>query len=320
MRSDHARVLVWRGERGGPLRTDVSPVHPCFFAEERGHAQLYGGRAGAVFACVIEAPRVLDLVAPRYTDPALKALLKRLEERFAEEGWKDRYSGEPRDPLSFLEAGDLYHYEGTGSGERWHAMFDIALNELGFDAVRAPDHTDYRTERYDTDGCQAPAVVWVVNQQERFRRATNGEISALGFRPLIRHDPGHGEVYEDGMVFGSVDSGLHEGVKTLTISEWSSHIPSHGNAERALRWLRDQGYGFIAANGVGTIEDGVGDVATDFWLHMAEKGLVDELIDDDGNLLDIQGLLALSRARVAEEAAARGLELVDTSAGEAPRG
>lgn len=90
-------------------------------------------------------------------------------------------------------------------------------------------------------------------------------------------------MYADGRVFGSIDTAiLPDGRKVLVIHEWWSELQGEGHSARALQWFRDQGYEHIVANGVGMIEDGVGDITTAYWLHMHAKGLVDELLDDDG--------------------------------------
>ncbi|MBK3780076.1 hypothetical protein G3A43_07385 [Paraburkholderia aspalathi] len=101
------------------------------------------------------------------------------------------------------------------------------------------------------------------------------------FSPRIYDEPGIGRFYEDGRVLGAVDDWLAEGVRGLTISEWSSSFPGQGHTKQALRWLRSEGFQRIVANGVGLIEDGVGDIATSYWLLMHSQGLVDVLLDDD---------------------------------------
>lgn len=100
------------------------------------------------------------------------------------------------------------------------------------------------------------------------------------FFPRIYDDGGR--FYADGRVFGAVDDWESGGVRALTISEWSSYFPGEGHTKRALRWLREQGFQRIVANGVGLIEDGVGDIATAYWQHMHAHGLVDALLDDAG--------------------------------------
>jgi len=90
-------------------------------------------------------------------------------------------------------------------------------------------------------------------------------------------------LFEDGRMFAAVDLFKTEGGgKGIVIHEWSSNFPGNGHSEQALRWFRESGFSHISANGVGLIEDGIGDIATAYWLHMHKKGLVDTLIDDNG--------------------------------------
>lgn len=102
------------------------------------------------------------------------------------------------------------------------------------------------------------------------------------FNPRFITSPGMGHYFEDGRMVAAVDVHEEDGRKSIVISEWSSLFPGNGHSEEALKWLRSQGFKSITANGVGLIEDGVGDIATVYWQHMHSKGLVDTLIDDDG--------------------------------------
>lgn len=102
------------------------------------------------------------------------------------------------------------------------------------------------------------------------------------FTPAIFFEPGIGQCYEDGRMVASVDVFDAEGTKGIAIQEWSSTYPRHGHSTQALQWLRAQGFGRIVANGVGLIENGVGDIATGYWQHMYARGLVDVLLDDNG--------------------------------------
>lgn len=111
------------------------------------------------------------------------------------------------------------------------------------------------------------------------------------FTPAIFHDPGIGQCYEDGRMVASVDVFDTDGTKGIVIHEWTSTYPRHGHSTQALQWLRDQGFRRIVANGVGLIEDGVGDIATAYWQRMYAKGLVDVLLDDNG--VDITHLGAM---------------------------
>lgn len=111
---------------------------------------------------------------------------------------------------------------------------------------------------------------------------------------------GRGLFYRDGRIEGAVDTGIADGAKLITISEWSSFFPNRGHTKAALQWLRDQGYSAITANGVGTLDDIdgelVGDISMAYWSHMHQAGLVDTLIDDEGNTLvvDADGSLSFT--------------------------
>lgn len=99
------------------------------------------------------------------------------------------------------------------------------------------------------------------------------------FKPSLEERNGD-LIYDDGRVYGVLTS-HKEGV--ASIHEWSSHCPGHGFSSDALFWLRMQGFKTLAVNGIGELEEGVepeGSVA--YWVHQFEKGLVDELIDDNG--------------------------------------
>lgn len=90
--------------------------------------------------------------------------------------------------------------------------------------------------------------------------------------------------YTDGRVIGAVDLWEDAGRKGITIHEWSSHLHGRGHTVEALTWLRER-FDVIVANGVGSVEDGVGDIATAYWEHMRSKGLADVLVLDDGSEL-----------------------------------
>lgn len=157
--------VVFRGERDGVLREQDGWLNPHFFAERFDQAALYAGRGTQPIACVIRGQRVLDLTTPDVRNKDHAALCQLLMAEHDE--WICRYSGEPRDVWSYLEAGDLYDYEGTGSGNRWKSLFRLALDELEFDAVRIMDATD------GTNG--VPTPIWVTQKRENIRHATTGE-------------------------------------------------------------------------------------------------------------------------------------------------
>ena len=104
------------------------------------------------------------------------------------------------------------------------------------------------------------------------------------FDPVIS-GTGQDELYEDGRVFGAVETFEGEHGKSLTIYEWFSDFRNQGHTIEALKWLRAQGFSEICARRVGTLEevDGtlIGDIATCYWAHLVNKGLVDRIFDDD---------------------------------------
>lgn len=99
------------------------------------------------------------------------------------------------------------------------------------------------------------------------------------FKPSLQERNGD-IIYDDGRVYGVLTS-HKEGV--ASIHEWSSHYPGHGFSSDALFWLRMQDFKALIVNGIGVLEEGIepeGSAA--YWLHQFDKGLVDELIDDNG--------------------------------------
>ena len=115
---------------------------------------------------------------------------------------------------------------------------------------------------------------------------TNMPSDAPAFTPRIFDTPGMGRQYEDGRIIAAIETDEGASGKSIVIHEWSSQFQGAGHTTQALRWFREQGFTTIVANGVGMIEDGIGDVATIYWQHMQSKGLVDELYDDEGALLE----------------------------------
>lgn len=134
------------------------------------------------------------------------------------------------------------------------------------------------------------------------RMAEQNNPSAPGFQPRLFEDGGVW-FYEDGHVFGSVDiADMPGGGRSLLISEWSCDDRNQGHTTRALQWMRSQ-FQVIGATGVGSCDDdGVWDIATNYWAHMHRKGLVDELFDDDCRRLEVEPDGTV-RFRTAEEQA-----------------
>lgn len=74
---------------------------------------------------------------------------------------------------------------------------------------------------------------------------------------------------------GHVHGVVAVGDAGVAIHEWSS--AQRGHTARALQELRDC-YGTVTAIGIGADP---ADASWRYWLHMARKGLVDRLEDDD---------------------------------------
>lgn len=167
--------VVYRGESTGELRKDNG--HPFFFAEHHEQAKLYAVNTEPL-CCVLKGKQVLDLTKLDYRAPELRAFMDAVSQEFDE--WIDRYSGEPRALADYLEAGDLYDYEGTGSATRWNKLFDIAF-DMGYDTVRVLDCTD---------GTNHQAIpIWVVQSSSQIRMATLGERLAAELERMDGADP-----------------------------------------------------------------------------------------------------------------------------------
>lgn len=140
--ADGSPQVVYRGESGGELfnRFDHRKTYKgvgFFFAASKEHAHFYAGRGTSPREFYLRVENLLDLTDPYV--PHNRTFLKRYEELFDE--WVDRHSGEPTTPHDLLAAGDLYGYEGTGSGTRWNVLFQFA-EEMGYDGVKVLDSTD----------------------------------------------------------------------------------------------------------------------------------------------------------------------------------
>ena len=149
--------VVFRGERDGQLRQTGGWLQPWFFAERIEHAERYAGPGTEPAVARIVATNVLDLTeVENGVAPGVRQVIEAYAREF--DDWVCRYSGEERDVWSYLECGDLYDYEGTGSGQRWNQLFRHLFDT--FDAVRILDRTD------GTNGQAVP--VWVTASRDAF--------------------------------------------------------------------------------------------------------------------------------------------------------
>ena len=73
--------------------------------------------------------------------------------------------------------------------------------------------------------------------------------------------------------------------RNLGVSMFTSMVSGKGNAERALRWLKQH------CPKVGAYDPGEpGTDSYDFWKRMVEKGLIDWMEDEDGDPMDLANL------------------------------
>lgn len=104
-------------------------------------------------------------------------------------------------------------------------------------------------------------------------------------------------VYDDGVVHGVINVDQHSANRLfaglmlvapapefsgVTIEEWSSEMTGAGNTVQALEWLRER-FSRITANQAGFLEAEVGiSPSLTYWREMQRRGLVDDVLDDDG--------------------------------------
>lgn len=105
------------------------------------------------------------------------------------------------------------------------------------------------------------------------------------FDPKVTPQSGDEHLYQDGRVTGVLGlSPDQHGRPVIVIYEWASHIKGHGHTTEALKWLRaNHGEHVVACNVGMPAEPGeVVEAHTAYWIHMKRKGLVDQLVDDEG--------------------------------------
>lgn len=172
-------LVVHRGESSG-AEYDVFEMHKTraqsgfFFATDRTQAEWYA-RGDPVRSFYLKSENPLDLRSIDYTDHKLMQFLRDYEERHDE--WICRESGETTSAVDHIERGDLYHYEGSGRGDRWHDLF-VAARSAGYDSVVVRDMTD---------GTVEPVVVVFDNEQIRRVASQKGPAASLPL-PGLEHD------------------------------------------------------------------------------------------------------------------------------------
>ena len=177
---------VWRGESGGELFDTFENGKTrhgigFFFAQSHEHATYYAGFDTQPRPFVLDPGNVLDLLDPHglhLKNSQAQAVLNGVRQAFDE--WIDRSSGEERDLTDFLEAGDLYDYEGTGSAERWNTLF-VEARAAGYNSVKVRDYTDGVTGD--------DAIVWVVFDPSRIHHAIAPQPSVVSAPNRRRPSP-----------------------------------------------------------------------------------------------------------------------------------
>lgn len=125
------------------------------------------------------------------------------------------------------------------------------------------------------------------------------------FEPKVTPQSGDEHLYQDGRVTGAVAlSNDQNGRPVVVIYEWSSHLEGRGHTTEALKWLRANCGEHIVACNIGMpAEPGEPlEAHTAYWIHMKHKGLVDQLVDDEGYYFptpDIPGQISKAPARPA---------------------
>lgn len=165
--------VVFRGEANGKHKVSGGFLSPYCFAESYDQAALYAGRDTLPIAAVLHGETILDLTNIDFSNPVHAKLVSDVTAEY--DDWTCRYSGEPRDLWSYLQAGDLYDYESNGQGDRWRTLINLALDD--FDLLRVLDCTD------GTAGEATP--IWVTTHASNICLATLGEQLAamLSVRP-----------------------------------------------------------------------------------------------------------------------------------------
>jgi hypothetical protein len=103
------------------------------------------------------------------------------------------------------------------------------------------------------------------------------------FSPCLYDVEGMGVMYRDGRMIAAVDIEAEGELSVLAISTWDCDFRGKGYSRVSLEWLRER-FDRTVIYGAGEIdEDGVGDIATGYWIAMHEKGLVHTIFLDDGS-------------------------------------
>ena len=126
---------------GGEVESEFSPTKSrrgfFFFAQDKGAAEYYASSfRSRLVEAFLSSPNILDLMNPYSVEN--KDFMSEYAEYYDE--WVDRASGEKTSPQELIDAGTLWDYEGSGSGNRWYDLFALAKT-MGYDGVKVNDIT-----------------------------------------------------------------------------------------------------------------------------------------------------------------------------------
>jgi hypothetical protein len=179
-----------------------------FFAEDKTQAESYGD----VGEYVVRSDKPIDLANLDYADKEVQNLINDWASEY--DDWTDRETGEERPAIDWIESGDLYNFEGTGSGRRWRSLFKHLENN-GYDSVRIFDVTD---------GVQSPTVV--VFDPERIVRKADYEVASTGMAQPAEIAP--------------TSQAMKEALPTKDLEGEAGYIYHATNVERAAQ-IADEG-------------------------------------------------------------------------------
>ncbi len=132
-------MVVYRGESSGeikPFDKTLTREKGFFFTPDQEIAQIYAGKTRKPSAFYIKADKVIDLTKET---PEAEKFIREWAKAWEDEGWIDRTTGEPVDPVEYVRSGQLFDYEGNWSGKRWKDV-QATAEEEGYDAIILPDY------------------------------------------------------------------------------------------------------------------------------------------------------------------------------------
>lgn len=151
---------------------------------------------------------------------------------------------------------------------------------------------------------------YIALHADQIRNAFAWRAAASEYKMLI---PPDGHIAHDVTLPGGVHANITANEAVVSIYEWSSNSPGHGNTRAALRHLR--------AGGRAIEVHDPGDPGTEsrhYWEKMANEGLVDRLFDELGDGISRQSGQAADKRVTAAHNAIVWIEAQTNQKGNAP--